>query len=76
MVLKKMYEFKYKAVVQGGVLKEPITENRIVRIDVEDFNTALEVARDLMDITAKYAKQVEMVSIDVKMVPGLPARGI
>ena len=75
-MLKKMYEFKYKAVVQGGVLKEPITENRVVRIDVEDFNTALEVARDLMDITAKYAKQVEMVSMDVKMVPGLPARGI
>ena len=75
-MLKKMYEFKYKAVVQGGVLKEPITEIRVVRIDVDDFNTALDVARDLMDITAKYAKQVEMVSIDVKMVPGLPARGI
>ena len=75
-MLKKMYEFQYKAVVQGGVLKEPITENRVVRIDVDDFNTALDVARDLMDITAKYAKQVEMVSIDMKMVPGLPARRI
>lgn len=75
-MLKKMYEFQYKAVVQGDVLQEPIVEKRVVRIDVEDFNTALDVARDLMDITAKYAKQVEMVSIDVKMVPGLPERRI
>ena len=75
-MLKKMYEFKYKAVVQGGVLKEPITEMRVVMIDVDDFNTALDVARDLMDITAKDAKQVEMVSIDVKIIPALPARGI
>lgn len=64
MKITRAYELKYMATIHGDVLKSPLVEVRTATIDVDDFDTALEVAQDLIKIvTEKTRYSAKIISL-------------
>lgn len=64
MTIKTCYELRYKATIQGDVLNAPLIEYCTVTIKVDDFETVLEVARDLIKVvSSKTRYTAEIISL-------------